>query len=378
MVIAHYCVEHISVQGEIYMDKIMMWIMAICALIGGTDRLLGNRLGLGKRFEDGFQLLGPTALSMAGLICITPLVSLGLEYTIVPFYRMLHLDPGMLGGILALDMGGYQLCKELALDLAIGRYGGIIVGATLGCTITFTIPVGMGMLGEREKPLFAKGILAGLSALPVGILVGGLLCGLSIGKLLIQSIPVFLLAVLLILGLSRFPDGMIRGFRVFAEIIRGAGTIGIALGAFSYMTGVQLLPEMTGLDEALGVVSSIGIVLLGSLPFAEILQRLLKKPLEWVGEKIGLGRLGTAGLLVGIVSALPVIADMKQMNEREIVMNAALLVCGTSMVAAHLGFVLGVDAPATGALLAGKLTGGIAGVWMAWQIMKKTESSRDR
>lgn len=130
MVIAHYCVEHISVQGEIYMDKTMMWIMAICALIGGTDRLLGNRLGLGKRFEDGFQLLGPTALSMAGLICITPLVSLGLEYTIVPFYRMLHLDPGMLGGILALDMGGYQLCKELALDPAIGRYGGIIVGAT--------------------------------------------------------------------------------------------------------------------------------------------------------------------------------------------------------------------------------------------------------
>ena len=40
------------------------------------------------------------------------------------------------------------------------------------------------------------------------------------------------------------------------------------------------------------------------------------------------------------------------------------------MVAAHLGFVLGVDAPATGALLAGKLTGGIAGVWMAWRIMK--------
>lgn len=62
---------------------------------------------------------------------------------------------------------------------------------------------------------------------------------------------------------------------------------------------------------------------------------------------------------MGIVSALPVIADMKRMNEREIVMNAALLVCGTSIVAAHLGFVLGVDAPATGALLAGKLTGGI-------------------
>ena len=143
------------------MDKIMMWVMAICALIGG-DQLAGNKFGLGRRFEDGFQLLGPTALSMAGLICITPLLSLGLEHTVVPLYRILHLDPGMLGGVLAIDMGGYQLCKELAQDPAIGRYGGIIVGATLGCTITFTIPVGMGMLGEREKPLFAKGILAGL------------------------------------------------------------------------------------------------------------------------------------------------------------------------------------------------------------------------
>ena len=338
------------------MDKIMMWVMAICAMIGGVDQLAGNKFGLGRRFEDGFQLLGPTALSMAGLICITPLLSLGLEHTIVPLYRILHLDPGMLGGVLAIDMGGYQLCKELAQDPAIGRYGGIIVGATLGCTITFTIPVGMGMLGEREKPLFAKGILAGLCMLPVGILTGGLMCGVSLGKLLLQSIPVLILAILLVFGISRFPDGMIHGFRVFATVIRSAG--------------LQLLPGLTPLDEALKVVSSIGIVLLGSLPFAEILQRLLKNPLEWIGEKIGLGRNGTAGLLVGIVSALPVIADMKRMNEREIVMNAALLVCGTSMVAAHLGFVLGVDAPATGALLAGKLTGGIAGVWMAWRIMK--------
>lgn len=176
------------------MDKIMMWVMAICAMIGGVDQLAGNKFGLGRRFEDGFQLLGPTALSMAGLICITPLLSLGLEHTIVPLYRILHLDSGMLGGVLAIDMGGYQLCKELAQDPAIGRYGGIIVGATLGCTITFTIPVGMGMLGEREKPLFAKGILAGLCMLPVGILTGGLMCGVSLGKLLLQSIPVLILA----------------------------------------------------------------------------------------------------------------------------------------------------------------------------------------
>lgn len=44
------------------------------------------------------------------------------------------------------------------------------------------------------------------------------------------------------------------------------------------------------------------------------------------------------------------------------------------MVAAHLGFVLGVDAPATGALLAGKIAGGLAGILAAKIMFKKTLS----
>ena len=58
------------------MDKIIMWIMAVGAVIGGIDYILGNRFGFGKRFEEGFLLLGPTALSMAGIICLTPILSL--------------------------------------------------------------------------------------------------------------------------------------------------------------------------------------------------------------------------------------------------------------------------------------------------------------
>ena len=44
------------------MDKIMMWVMAICALIGGVDQLAGNKFGLGRRFRGwGFKLSsGPT------------------------------------------------------------------------------------------------------------------------------------------------------------------------------------------------------------------------------------------------------------------------------------------------------------------------------
>ena len=52
------------------MNQIIMWIMAVGAVLGGVDRIAGNRFGLGKRFEEGFTLLGPTALSMSGIICL--------------------------------------------------------------------------------------------------------------------------------------------------------------------------------------------------------------------------------------------------------------------------------------------------------------------
>ena len=47
------------------MLQILSWVLALCAVGGGIDRLLGNKMGLGKPFEDGFRLLGPVALSMA-------------------------------------------------------------------------------------------------------------------------------------------------------------------------------------------------------------------------------------------------------------------------------------------------------------------------
>ena len=339
-------------------------------MIGGVDQLAGNKFGLGRRFEDGFQLLGPTVAFYGWLICITPLLSLGLEHTIVRFTGSFILIRGCWVVCWLLIWAAISFVKNWHRIRQSAGTVGLSWEQPLDAPLLLRSLLEWGCWENGKNHCLPKGFLQAYACFQLGILTGGLMCGVSLGKLLLQSIPVLILAVLLVFGISRFPDGMIHGFRVFATVIRSAGTIGIALGAFSYMTGLQLLPGLTPLDEALKVVSSIGIVLLGSLPFAEILQRLLKNPLEWIGEKIGLGRNGTAGLLVGIVSALPVIADMKRMNEREIVMNAALLVCGTSMVAAHLGFVLGVDAPATGALLAGKLTGGIAGVWMAWRIMK--------
>lgn len=78
---------------------------------------------------------------------------------------------------------------------------------------------------------------------------------------------------------------MIKGFGYFAAVIGFLTTVGLTAGAVEYMTGFRLLKGLAPIEEAMAVVSSIGVVMLGSLPVAEILRRLLEKPLNWAGQK---------------------------------------------------------------------------------------------
>lgn len=355
------------------MNEIIMWIMAAGAVIGGIDRIFGNKFGLGKRFEEGFMFLGATALSMAGIICLTPLLSHFLKTTIVPLWNLSGLDAGILGGILAIDMGGYQLSMELSVIPAVGKYAGIVVGATFGCTITFTIPVGMGMISRQERPLFARGMLIGLGMMPVSLLLGGLFCGLRFTEVLLQSLPIFMLSLLLMAGIRFFPENMIKGFGYFASFIGILTTVGLIVGAVEYMTDFQILKGLAPIEDAMAVVSSIGIVMLGSLPVAEMLRRLLEKPLNWIGSKTGMNGNSVAGLLIGIVSPVPAIAMMKEMDTRGKVVNAAFLVCGASALAAHMGFTFGVEAELVVPLLISKLAGGLCGAGAALLLTRSAQ-----
>lgn len=68
-----------------------------------------------------------------------------------------------------------------------------------------------------------------------------------------------------------------------------------------------------------------------------------------------------AGLLMGIVSPVPAIAMMKEMDDRGKVVNAAFLVCSASALAAHMGFTFGTEPDLVVPLLLSKLAGGLCG-----------------
>jgi len=356
------------------MNRVLMIIMAAGAVVGGIDRILGNKRGYGAKFEEGFQFLGSTALSMAGMICLAPVLADVLGKIVVPFYRKIGVDPGMFGSLLAIDMGGYQLAKELAVDSRIGSYAGIVAASIFGCTVVFTIPVGMGMIREEDRDCFAKGIMIGLTAIPVGLVSGGALAGLSVSVCIRQNLPVLVLALLLLLGLWKIPAQMVRGFCAFAKGIRCVITIGLVLGAVEYMCGLELLKGMTPLTEAMGVVAVIGIVMLGSLPVVEFLQRILRIPFCALGKRAGMNPAGMTGLLVGAVSAIPAISMYKDMDERGKIVNAAFLVSAASMLSAHMGFTLSTEPELLGALLGAKMSGGAAAVVLALFVCAQDEN----
>lgn len=359
------------------MNQGLMILMAAGAVLGGVDRLRGNKWGFGDKFESGFMLLGSMALSMAGMICLTPVLAQWLGSVIVPLYRLIGVDPAMFGSLLAIDMGGYQLAKDLAEDPLLGSYGGLVVAAIFGCTIVFTIPVGMGMIPKTDQPFFAQGIMVGLAAMPVGLAVGGMLCGLSLLTCLHQNLPIFVLALLLLLGLWKIPQKMVKGFCLLAEGIRWLVTIGLVLAAVESLTGWAVLPGMAPLEDAMATVASIGIVLLGSLPLAELIRRILTRPFAWLGERLGMKPQSLTAMLVGLVSALPTLSMYQDMDDRGKVAAGAFLVSGTSLLAAHMAFTVSTEPHMLGPLIGAKLAGAFAAVVAALWVTRKTNQVKN-
>lgn len=360
------------------LNRILMIVMAGGAVLGGIDRVLGNRLGLGEQFEKGFLLLGPMALSMAGMICLTPVLADVLGRFIVPLYRLMGVDPAMFGGLLAIDMGGYQLARELAADPLMGSYAGLVVAAMFGCTLVFTIPVGMGMIAKPDRPLFARGIMLGLAAMPVGLAAGGLAAGLTLPACLHQNLPIFALSLLLLVGLWKAPERMVRGFCALAAGIRALVTGGLVLAAVESLTGWNPVAGMAPVSEAMAVVASIGVVMLGSLPVAELLRRGLARPFQRLGGRLGVRPESLTGMLVSLATPLPALSMYPDMDRRGKVAAGAFLVSGASLLAAHMGFVVSVEPEMLFPLFAGKLTGGLAAAALALWLERDEEIDRSR
>ena len=354
--------------------EVIIWIMAVFAVLGALDRLLGHRLGLGKQFEEGILTMGSLALAMIGVITLAPVLASVLKPVIVPVYRFVGADPAMFAGtILACDMGGGSLAQELTTDPQAALLGGVLTGSMLGAAVVFTIPVAMGILRPEDRGFMAKGMLCGIVTIPVGVLVGGLVAGFSLLMVLRNLIPIVLIAALIALGLWKFEKGMIKGFGVFGKLVIGLITLGLAAAIVEALTGFVIIPGMNPIEKGFHTVGEIAIVLSGAFPLVYVLTKLLQKPLLKLGGLLGINDTAAGGLVASLANSIATFGLLKDMDDRGKVVNVAFAVSAAFVFGDHLGFAAGFAPEILPAMIVGKLTGGITAVAVALLLTKKKE-----
>lgn len=355
-------------------NDIILYIMVGFMVLGAVDKIIGNKFGLGEKFEEGIMAMGALAVAMVGVISLAPVLAEVLAPVVVPVYTALGADPAMFATtLLANDMGGYPLAMELAKTPEAGKFAGLILGAMMGPTIVFTIPVALGIISKDDHKALAKGILAGLITIPLGCLAGGLVAGFEVSMVLSNLVPIILVSLLLAVGLALVPKAMINGFVWFGRGVVAIITAGLAISIIQTLTPIVIFKNMAPITEGIGIVGSIAIVLAGAFPMVHFITKVFSKPLMKLGKLLGMNDVSAAGFVATLANNIPMFGLMKDMDERGKVINVAFAVSASFVLGDHLGFTAGVDKDMIFPMIVGKLVAGITAVIVAIVFLKLSE-----
>ena len=368
----------------ISINSVIMMIMMIFMLVGAIDKIMGNKFGYGEEFENGFNAIGPLALSMAGVVAAAPVLAKILGPVLTPIYSAIGADPAMFATILACDMGGYPLAMELAKTPALGNFAGLILGTMMGPTIVFTIPVALGIISKEDRSYLGAGVLAGLITVPIGCIVGGLAMNMTefkmdIFTILINLVPVIVIAGLIVIGLWFAPAGMIKGFNVFGTGVTIVITAFTSIAVFEQITGIKFplfdvmatpdaVTGKTPLDDGLLVCGQIGIVLIGAFPMVKWITKTFGGALGKLG---GMDEKGSAGLVATLANNIAMFNIMGEMNPKGKLLNVAFAVSAAFVFGDHLGFTAGNEPEMIFPVILGKLVAGITAVILAYILAPK-------
>ncbi len=351
-------------------------LVLLFSILGAFDRILGNRFGLGKEFEKAFMLLGSMALSMIGMIVISPAIARLMEPLSKFFSGALSLDPSIIpASLFANDMGGASLSVAMAAHEEIGLYNALVVSSMMGCTISFTIPFALGVVQNNQHKELLLGLLCGIVTIPIGCLASGLLCQLPIGMLLLTLAPLVLFSGLIAFGLVLIPETCIKIFKIFGIFITGLITLGLLLGIIRFLTGVEIIKGLAMIEEGASICLNAAIVLSGSFPFMYVLSKLLGKPLRIIGKKIGVNETSVVGFLSCLASSATTFGMMDQMDKKGVVLNSAFAVSAAFSVGSHLAFTMAFNGAYVIPVVAGKLISGVFALLLANVIFQKVNQT---
>lgn len=356
------------------MEKIVLYVVAVFFIIGIIDYMLGNKFKLGNVFEDGINNMGALAISMVGILSITPLLSNLIIKRIAPITEIIGIDPTIISSsFIAIDMGAYNIAQNLGGSLEMTYFSGVLIASILGCTISFTLPLALGLVKKEHLNILSKGILCGIITLPFGLFIGGLLLKLHINEIFKNLLPIILLSIIVSIGIYFYPNITIKSFTIIGKCIVSLGLIGLIIQGFTSITGIILVKDLMPLEEALTTVGKISIFLGGAYVMLEIVKRVLNKPLDKLKVKVNLNSSSIAALIGSLASAIIVFTTFDELDYRGKVICSAFSVGGAYLLGGQLAYVATEAKEIVLIYIATKLLCGGLAIGLASIILKREE-----
>ena len=119
------------------------------------------------------------------------------------------------------------------------------------------------------------------------------------------------------------------------------------------------------------------VTLSGALPFMFILSKLLDKPLNKLGNKIGINGISAVALLGNMVTNATTFGLMEKMDKKGTVLNSAFAVSAAFTFGGHLAFTMAFDETYVLPMIVGKLVSGVFALILAFLLYKEDKLQKN-
>ena len=336
------------------MNPIILILLCFAAL-GLLDKICKNRLGLASSFDKGIVTMGDFMMSVGGFYC----VAIAFLNGHAGFFVNQEMS---ISSLLAPDLGGYSIVESMTNSESILIFCGVLLTSTLGCLISFQLPIFLNGLHKEDLTHYLKGTVYGIAGLvPVLMLCGFLL---KIEHFLVSFLPVILIcAVLMGLFFLSFQT-LIRVLTWFSQVVQIAGYIFFFLVCLTFFFGMRFTEERL-IDEALRIVFQMSIIVCGSLVFCEIILRKFSSQIEKIGKFLKIDKYSVMGMILSLGTSVAMLPLYEKMNTKGKILNAAFALSGAFIFGGQLGFIAGVCPESVTWFIVVKLVAGMAGLVIA-------------
>ncbi|MBQ3048951.1 MAG: ethanolamine utilization protein EutH, partial [Oscillospiraceae bacterium] len=212
--------------------------------------------------------------------------------------------------------------------------------------------------------------LCGITTVPIGCFAAGLVCGIGIAELLVTLLPLVIFSAVLGVLLVLFTNVCIKVFVAFGHVIRWVSMLGLGCAIFTFLTKIEISPHFGSFENAALICANACVTLSGTLPLMFIVSKLLDKPLNKAGNKLGLDPLSAFSFLSTLVTNVTTFSYMEKMNKKGVVLNSAFAVSGAFVFGGHLALTMAFNPDYVLPMIVGKIISGIAAVALAALIYK--------